>query len=294
MSDHTFIDSKSAIRRRIYYDLLQRAIPDSRYGYDFTAFYPDFRDSSFALNRITGLSCYQSADTIFITPDNSLEALRHQALKDGKKALVPTYAMRRGFFVLDPRRISDQDFRFASLLDGMERPGIGRSVEVAQLKEEIGKIDLCVTGAGAVDARGRRLGNGRGFFDLAWAILSDRGIVGPGTPVAAVVHECQIVDEEQHPEEWDVRCDFVATQDKLISIESVEQPEGGVLWDKLKPEQWQTISVLQELKGIQMMEKIMNGTGSLHELPKPTPNLSSADELMGIQMMEQIMRDYKI
>jgi 5-formyltetrahydrofolate cyclo-ligase len=64
--------SRKLIWARVYQDLIQHAIPDARFNYDFMSFTPDFRGSASAIDRLVSLPCYQSASVILVTPDNSL------------------------------------------------------------------------------------------------------------------------------------------------------------------------------------------------------------------------------
>ncbi|KAF2192430.1 hypothetical protein K469DRAFT_553769 [Zopfia rhizophila CBS 207.26] len=286
---------KLAISHRIWSSLLPHAVPDSRYNYDFSFFIPDFRNSSAAIDRLTDLPCYNLARTVFITPDNCLEQLRLRALKDGKKVLTTTYAIRRGFWLLDPRTMNEEKFEIASLLDGMEKSGIGRQLTWTQMQEEDIKVDLCATGAVAVNEKGVSFGMGHGLYDLEWGMLVDRKVVELRTPTIVLVHECQVIDgaEEMRTEAWDTVCDFVVTPERVIEVEEAVKPSCGILWDKLKPSLMEAILPLQELKGIQMMEKIMQGAGTVQESNMPGQSIPESDELMGIQMVERIMKGYK-
>jgi 5-formyltetrahydrofolate cyclo-ligase len=129
-------DHKDLIRQRVWPKLREIAYPDSRFHYDFSSFIADFEGSEGATERITQLPCFQSANVVFVTPDNCLEGLRYQALTLGKNVLVTTYAIRRGFHLLDPRIIDTREKRMqASLLDGMEKPGLGHPLSLADLRE---------------------------------------------------------------------------------------------------------------------------------------------------------------
>ena len=62
------------------------------------------------------------------------------------------------------------------------------------------KIDLYVVASVAVSTNGVRLGKGRGFAELEWAILKELGLVDADTLVATTVHQAQIIEEEiLHP-----------------------------------------------------------------------------------------------
>lgn len=162
--------------------------------------------------------------------------------------VVTTYGIRRGFWVLDPRVIPRERWEVASLLDGMER--LGGRVTLAEIARGIGRIDLMVTGTGAINLRGLRFGKGHGFFDLEWAMLWEIGVVGERTQTVAVVHECQVLDEELRGEEWDTGCDFVVTNERVIEVEGASKPSCGILWDRLEEGMLEDIEPLRELRGM--------------------------------------------
>jgi 5-formyltetrahydrofolate cyclo-ligase len=290
---------REAIWRRVHSDLLQHAIPDSRFHFDFSSFVPDFRGSSSAVDRLVQLPCYSSANTILISPDNSLERLRHRALKDGKKVVVATHKLRRGFVLLDPKRISDDKHELASWLDGMERPGVGQTMSLTQLEEKE-KIDLCISGALAVSEQGVAIRDNPQHFGIQWGILLDRAVLKRETPVILVAHGCQVVDVEEEElkdltpgARWETTPDFIVTPDMTSKVKKAERPIVGILFETLDPELLATTPLLQELKGIQMMEQIMQGAGFTQESSRLIPSSPDADEQLGIAIVEKLMRGYK-
>lgn len=54
--------------------------------------------------------------------------------------------------------------------------------------EDIGRVDLLITGAVAVSGLGERIGKGTGYFDWEYQILCEIGSVNETTPVVTVVH----------------------------------------------------------------------------------------------------------
>ncbi|KAF2788554.1 hypothetical protein K505DRAFT_328855 [Melanomma pulvis-pyrius CBS 109.77] len=283
---------------RVHSKLLRHAVPDSRFDYDFSSFVPDFRGSSSAIDRIVELACYKSANTILITSDNSLEQLRHRALRDEKRVLVGTHKLRRGFVLLDPKMISEDKHEKASWLDGMERPGIGRPVTLTQLEE---KVDLCVTGVLAVSGQGDVIKRSPQYFEIQWGMLLDMNVLDRNTPVIAVAHSCQVVNEEgtgveriRTDGQWNITPDYVVTPEKALKLQGVERPGVGIQFDTLDSELLVTIPSLQELKGIQMMEQIMKGANFAQETSKPSPSVPNVDEQLGISMVERIMKGYKV
>lgn len=241
---------KDLVRTRVWTTLRTLAVPDSRFHHDYTSFIPDFIGSSLATAHLTSLPIYRSSPILFIAPDNCLQELRHQALKDGKTVLVTSYGIRRGFFLLNPAAIPEARWEIASLLDGMER--VGRHLSLTEIKTRFGeqKIRLMITGAGAINHQGMRFGKGRGYFDLEFAMLADIGVVGVETKTVALVHECQVLDEELRGEEWDVGCDFVVTDQRVLEVKGAVKPGYGVLWGSLGEGMEEGIEPLRELWGL--------------------------------------------
>ncbi|BDD60404.1 hypothetical protein MPDQ_000810 [Monascus purpureus] len=246
--------SKSDTRNRVWESLRKVALPDSRHHYDFSSFIADFQGSEQAISRLTALPIYQDSAILFITPDNCLEDLRLQSLRDGKTILMTTYGIRRGFWVLDPNHIPVEDYRYAATLDGMEK--VAQPVALADIRSRGWKIPLMVTGTGAVNLRGVRFGKGHGFFDLEWAMLWSVGAVEQGTVVVGVVHDCQVLEEELQPEEFDTVCDVVVTPSRVVEVVGggANKPTAGIIWPLLQPDMLGGIPPLRELKEIAVSE----------------------------------------
>ncbi|KAF2621269.1 hypothetical protein BU25DRAFT_239615 [Macroventuria anomochaeta] len=285
----------------VYQQLLRHALPDSRFNYDFLKFTPDFRGSEDAVARIVDLRCYKDAKTILVTSDNSLEGLRYRALKDGKRVLVGTYRLRRGFVLLDPKSIGESKLKLAACLDGMERPGIGRKVALAQLKDDGYKIDICALGGLVLNEQGVIVWEGSALFEVQWALLQDLKVLDAAAPVVAVAHECQVVDEAQYgldtikpDKNGEVQCDFVVTSERVLEVKGAVKPMGGVDFKKVDSEALNNIPPLQELKGIRMMEQIMSSSGfGAKEEKKEERKTPSAEEQMGIDIVERLMKGLK-
>ncbi|MCJ1399735.1 hypothetical protein MMC11_002937 [Xylographa trunciseda] len=241
-------DHKSSIRQLVWSELKKVAYADSRFDFDFNEFIPNFQGSYEAAKRLMLLPIYQSAKFVFITPDNCLEDLRYKALVDGKVVLITTYAIRRGFWLLDPSQINPSSYRYVSTLDGMEQ--LARSISLNDMMELGLQIDLMVTGTGAINLDGIRFGKGHGFFDLEWAMLYSIGAISSTTPTAAIVHDCQVLAKQLIPESFDTVCDFVITPTKLIEVPNAKKPICGILWEKLASGMLESIPPLQELKSL--------------------------------------------
>lgn len=285
----------------VYQQLLRHALPDSRFNYDFLNSTPDFRGSEDAVSRVVELQCYTRAKTLLITSDNSCEGLRHRALKDGKRVVVGTYRLRRGFIVLDPKNIAESRWELAATLDGMEKPGVGRRLDLSQLRDEGVKIDMCALGGLVFNRQGVVVWEGSALFEVQWALLQDLKALSGSAPVVAIAHECQVVDEAQYDldqikadQNGEVQCDFVVTPERVVKVEGAVKPSGGVDFKKVDPEALNNIPPLQELKGIRMVEQIMSSDGfGIKEEKEEKHKTPSAEEQMGIDIVERLMKGLK-
>lgn len=244
----TIADHKASVRERVWSELRKVAVPDSRFHFDFGEFIADFEGGEEAVSRLLDHPYYRQANLVFITPDNCLDRLRLQALKDGKTVLMTTYSIKRGFWILDPKTISPDLHLYASTLDGMER--IGRPVTLKDIEATIGQVDYMVTGTGAINHEGVRFGKGHGFFDAEWAMLYQIGRINKNTPCAAVVHDCQVLSEVLKPDVYDTVVDVIFTPTRTIEVSGPHKPTCGILWERLDQHMFDTIPPLQELKAM--------------------------------------------
>jgi 5-formyltetrahydrofolate cyclo-ligase len=295
-------ECRNVMWAHVYRGLIQSAVADSRFHFDFLSFTPDFRGSDAAVKRVVELACYKTARTLLITSDNSLERLRYQALQDGKKVLVGTHRLRRGFLLLDPTRIDEGKLELAACLDGMEKPGIGRSMSIAQLRDEGLSIDMCATGGLVFNERGVVVYEGQALFEVQWALLQDINVLGVSARVVAVAHACQVVDEVslgfdeiKATKAGEVQCDFVVTPDRVLSVDAPSKPTHGIDFSTVDPDALNHIPPLQELKGIRTMEQIMarGGLGQGEGGVKEQATAVTAEEQMGIDMVAKLMQGYR-
>ncbi len=244
-------DSTSLHRERIWSELAKVARPDSRFHWDFSSFIADFEGSDECARRIRSLDSYQLGGTVFITPDNSTEALRAQAIAEGRPILMTTYGIVRGFLALDSGTVQAGQEFYAATLDGMDR--YARPVTLAQISAG-GPLHLLVTGGSAVSINGVRFGKGHGFFDLEWAMLSEIGVVDARTEIVCIVHDCQVVDEALSGEDHDVPVDWIITPTRSIHVDSPGRRLGRVRWEMLEGSLLAEVPPLRELKvGVQAL-----------------------------------------
>ena len=236
-----------AVRKEIRSRLKDVALPDSRYHLDFAEFIPDFIGSDRALARVRELPCYRGGRYAFITPDNCLTGLRARMLRDGKSMVVSTYGIYRGFVLLEPGMVPEGQETFAGWLDGLEH--FGRPVTLAEIAAR-GAFDFMVTGASAVSLNGVRFGKGHGFFDLEWGMFTDLGVADERTPVVAVVHDLQVVEDTLSPSPTDIIVDWIATPEHLHEAARENPRPRGVKWELLARETIEATPPLEELQAL--------------------------------------------
>ena len=242
------MSTSKTIREKIWTKLRDVARPDTRFHLNFAEVIPDFDGSETATDRIVEDPAYKETRFAFITPDNCLADLRRRMIEDGKPFVMSTYGIYRGFLYLDPATIPEGAALYASWLDGMEHFGVPISLEEIAAK---GRFDYLVTGASAVSVNGVRFGKGHGFFDLEWGMFTDLGLVDDDTPVHALVHDVQLVEEQLQPSETDILVDRIFTPKRTHVVERRAKRPRGVKWPLLDPKQIADTPPLQELQRLQ-------------------------------------------
>ena len=240
-------EEKQQIRLKVWKDLKNIALPDSRFHLNFNEYIPDFKESINAHNEIIKSEEYINSKLVFITPDNCLTTVREQAIKDGKDIIVSTYGIYRGFILISKKMVSKGNEIFASTLDGLEH--FGKNISLKEIKN-LGKIDLMLTGASAVSKNGVRFGKGHGFFDLEWGMFADLKIVDESTPIIAVVHDVQVVGFDLEPSDTDIIVDWIITNKEKLSTKRKKNRPSGIYWDLLEKGMLEATPPLRELKKI--------------------------------------------
>lgn len=222
----TFVNDAERVRRRVWGDLVTVARPDSRFDLNLRRFIPDFAGRERCDERLLALPAYHDARTVFVAPDNSLEAFRAQVLRDRKQLVVPTYGLARGFVLVRGDGLAAEAVDLAATLDAMER--FGRTLDLPALRA-LGRIDLVVTGAVAVTTAGVHIDAGHGYFAAEWRLLAECALVEPGsTPVVALVHGCQVLDADLEPGQTSAVVNLIVTPRRTITCAHVHPPAPGL------------------------------------------------------------------
>jgi 5-formyltetrahydrofolate cyclo-ligase len=239
------VSASKIIRQRIWTKLHAVAKPDTRFHLNFAEVIPDFQGSERATDRIVALPEYKASKHAFITPDNCLVDLRRRMIEAGIPFIMSTYGIYRGFLYMGPGMVPKGAELYAAWLDGMEH--FAKTITLAEVAAK-GRFDFMATGASAVSMDGVRFGKGHGFFDLEWGMFTDLGIVDETTPVAAIVHDVQVVEDKLHPSATDILVDYIATPTRMIKVERRAKRPHGVKWELLEDEQIAATPPLQELR----------------------------------------------
>lgn len=239
------MDARTA-RVMVRENLRKVARPDSRFSFDFAEFITDYEGSDQGTRLFVEQAFYKNAKVLFVTPDNNLETLREQVIRDGKTLIMTNYGISRGFFVVTPGSVPAGKEELASTLDGVQR--YWKHHTLAQLKAAVGHIDTLVTGASAITPGGIRFGKGHGYFDLEWAMLHTMGLVSDSSAIVAAGHDCQVVDVDLVVEEYDTAIDYIVTPTRVIQTRNeYPRPAKGVIWSLLESDMLGRIPPLQEL-----------------------------------------------
>lgn len=239
---------RPALRREVWEDLRAVARPDSRFHLRFSEFIPDFDGSEAATTRLWKRRERQRARHAFVTPDNSLANLRQRLIEAGTSLVVSSYNMARGFLHLAPGSVPEGHERYASWLDGLEH--FGRPLALEDLAA-LGRFDLVATGASAVATSGVRFGRGHGWFDLEWRLFGELGLVDEATPIAAVVHDVQVLDQPLFAGPDDVLVDLICTPTRTLEVPREQPRPRRIDWASVDEAQIAATPALADLRRLQ-------------------------------------------
>lgn len=202
---------------------------------------PNFEGSERAAQRLFSLPEFQSAGVVKVNPDSPQSHVRRGVLLSGKLLVMPSPRLRRGFLLLDPKKIHKRSLAEVSTIRGAFKHG-----RVCPL-EEMPKVDLIVAGSVAVSRDGVRVGKGGGYSEIEYGVLRELGLVDEETPVFTTVHDVQIIDWAPR-EEHDLIVDAIVTPSRVVRVERKYPQPKGILWEKLNVRELEVMPVLKELK----------------------------------------------
>lgn len=178
-----------------------------------------------------------------MNPDKSLHPSRILVLEQGKRLYVPIPQLR-GSLLKELEHNPGHEIEMTVSNWGIKH--LGNNID---LDAEI-HIDLLIVGSVAVSKDGHRIGKGKGYADLEFALLKEMKAIDDNTVIITVVHDIQVFDTLPNDlfEIYDVPVDIIVTPTQIIVVEEkLPRPE-GIFWNLLSPRKVKSIEVLQKLK----------------------------------------------
>jgi 5-formyltetrahydrofolate cyclo-ligase len=208
---------------------------------------PRYAGSEQAAVRLAALPVWQQAAVIKCNPDAAQAPVRRRALQDGKVLYmaVPRLTQARCFVQVTAAEMCQQGVALDVAATNRGAMQHGRLLAW----EEMRPIALVVVGCVAVSRDGGRTGKGAGFADLELGMLRQQGLIRAQTPIVTTVHPLQIVDSGLLPmlaHDWSLT--WIVTPDEAIATQSQRPQPAGLLWEHIRPEQFETIPVLRTMR----------------------------------------------
>ena len=232
-------EEKNRIREKIWRIMEEKNI--ARFPRPVYGRIPNFVGAEIAANRLMALEFIHRAEVFKVNPDSPQRPIRELILRLGKKLIMPTPRLRRGFLVIDPSRVPRNHISRAATIRGAFIYG-----HPVNLKN-IPKIDVIIIGSVAVAKDGSRIGKGGGYSELEYGILREIGAINEDTPVITTIHEIQLVDRLPQ-EDHDVPVDYIITNRRIIEVRSRRKKPKGIIWSKITGEMLNKMPILRELK----------------------------------------------
>jgi 5-formyltetrahydrofolate cyclo-ligase len=151
------------------------------------------------------------------------------------------------FYKLDPKFLRRNQLERAATKAGAAE--LGTAIQLTALKQI--HVDLIIVASVAVNPiTGARIGKGKGYADLEYAIMSQMGCVTTKTIVITTCHESQLINDlpNQIMEQHDLPVDIIITPKRYIYTKRLFQRPERVYWNKIDVDMISSIPVLQELK----------------------------------------------
>lgn len=236
MTEDSINRAKQEIREHVWEVLEREHVTEP----GVRGYIPAFTGAEAAASLLAGTTEWRAARVIKAVPDRAQQPVRERALLDGKLLYmaVPKLAENPPFYELNPR---DQRVSPAEAASREVAVKIGRKIGTSQMRP----VDMVVCGSVAVNRDGTRLGKGAGYSDIEVALLTEAGLITPGTLVVTTVHPLQVLDEPIPETAHDFSVDLIVTTQDLIRCDPPRRPR-GLDWDQLPASMIAAIPVLSE------------------------------------------------
>jgi len=232
---------KDSVRMKIWTLMEQQGI--ARFPRPVFGRIPNFIGAEEAARRLSRQAEFKSARIVKVNPDSPQRKVRTAVLSSGRILIMPSPRLRKGFVVLDPRKIPKGLSPGASTIRGAFKYG-----QFCSLRD-LPKIDLAVAGSVAVSMDGVRIGKGGGYSELEYGILRELDLVWEDTPVFTTVHDVQVVARVPR-ELHDLVVDAIITPTRTIRIGRRSPRPKGIIWKLITSDMLDDMPILAELKRI--------------------------------------------
>eukprot|EP00401_Gymnodinium_catenatum_P079284 CAMPEP_0117541426 /NCGR_PEP_ID=MMETSP0784-20121206/44014_1 /TAXON_ID=39447 /ORGANISM="" /LENGTH=325 /DNA_ID=CAMNT_0005338123 /DNA_START=52 /DNA_END=1027 /DNA_ORIENTATION=+ len=211
---------------------------------------PNFVAADVACERIASLPEFQAARVVKVHPSLGATRLRALVLDAGKILLVPPLPGHNFlYFLVDPADVPSGGGALAADKRGFNKYGR----PIASIRD-IPRVDLVVVASVAVTMEGARLGKGKGYGEIEYAILREVGAVDATTPVATICHDEMVVANADLPSKvlapHDLPVDVFCTPTRVVRAERQLAKPTGIIWDLVGRDMERDIGALVELRAL--------------------------------------------
>lgn len=216
---------------------------------------PNFRNNPDCSTNLAQLEEFQRARVIEICPSLAQEHLRLFSLAEGKVLLTPAPSIDNAlFYKLDPKFLHMHDLSRAATKSGTAALGtIVNLTAVGNLH-----VDIVVVASVVVNPiTGARLGKGKGYGDIEYAMMRQLGACDDQTLVVTTVHESQLLDDlpssimTQH----DLPVNVVITPQRIIYTQNKFSCPKAINWNDIDNDTMLNLPVLKEFKRLQQLQQ---------------------------------------
>lgn len=216
---------------------------------------PNFRNNPDCSTNLAQLEEFQRARVIEICPSLAQEHLRLFSLAEGKVLLTPAPSIDNAlFYKLDPKFLHIHDLSRAATKSGSAALGtIVNLTAVGNLH-----VDIVVVASVVVNPiTGARLGKGKGYGDIEYAMMRQLGACDDKTLVVTTVHESQLLDDlpSSVMTEHDLPVNVVITPQRIIYTQNKFSCPKAINWSDVDNETMLNLPVLKEFKRLQQLKQ---------------------------------------
>ncbi|CAF0905371.1 unnamed protein product [Rotaria sordida] len=216
---------------------------------------PNFRNNPNCSMNLAQLEEFQRARVIEICPSLAQEHLRLFSLSEGKVVLTPAPSVGNAlFYKLDPKFLHVQDLSRAATKSGAAALGtIVNLTAIGNLHVDI----FIVASVVANPINGARLGKGKGYGDIEYAMMHQLGACNDKTLVVTTVHESQLLNDlpESVMTEHDLSVNIIITPQRIIYTQNKFSRPKEINWNDIDNETMLNLPVLKEFQRLQKLQK---------------------------------------